>query len=96
MPLTENIAVFFEDFSVTATRIDPAGTAQVMLDQDIEDISLGDFSATGLNYTMTYPVSALPGLAAGEGFIIDGKQFRVRNPEISNDGRIAVATLGAY
>lgn len=96
MALTENIAVFFADFAVIATRIDPAGTAQVMLDQDITDIGLGDFSAAGMNYTATYQVSTLPDLAAGEGLVINGKQYRVINPEISNDGQIAVASLGVY
>ncbi len=96
MPLTENLAAFFADFGVIVTRVDPAGSAVVIFDRVIEGVDFGGYGATGANYSMTYQRDDLPGLSVGEGLIIGGQQYRVRDAEVSADDSLVVGLLGIY
>ncbi len=97
---SENLDAYFTDFGVVATRVDTgdgsSATARVIFSPSISDSPFDGFNATGAEYGMTYQVSELPALAQGEGMIINGTQYRVRNPEVRNDGAIAVAALGKF
>lgn len=96
-----NTAVAFKKLTnATAVWTPQNGAAQVTVDviftQDATAMSLGDIMATGIEYSMTYRVTDFPSLQVGDDVEIAGVKYRVRNPEVSNDGRIAVATLGVY
>lgn len=71
-------------------------TADVIFAQDANAMTLGEVMATGIEYSMTYKVTDFQDLRGNDGVEINGVQYRVRDPEVSNDGRIAVAALGVY
>ena len=94
---SEDIGAFFSqsEFAVQAT-FTPAGggasvSASVIFNAQTQDI-FGD-SVLSDEYTMVYPVGALPGVKSGDNGTVSGVQYRVRDIRLKADGALVVAKL---
>lgn len=74
------------------TRAVIAGT-EVMVDFRAPDEDVLDGLGVSRNHTIRYPVSRLPGLAAGNTLEIAGQSYRVREITAMGDGTEARASL---
>lgn len=94
---SEDIGAFFSqsEFAVQAV-FTPAGggasvSASVIFNAQTQDI-FGD-SVLSDEYTMVYPVGALPGVKSGDNGTVSGVQYRVRDIRLKADGALVVAKL---
>ena len=89
MALTEDLAVFLDDFGVTCTS--GAVTAQGILDMPTQIISDGAILST--DYMLTARASDFGGLLYGAGITVDGVNYQVREVRRVDDGKFVEIAL---
>lgn len=91
----EDIAVFFEDFGVTASLTPSGGgdteTAIVIFDAPDEEILGGQ--SLSREYLITYASGNLPSAASGETVTISSLDYYIRDVRKIDDGSVIEARL---
>lgn len=85
MPMPEDLAVFFDPAGFASTVVWGTTTAAGILDTPAEDILGG--RGVSVEYALTLPAGALPGIARGASITVGGVAYTLReNPRPLDDG----------
>lgn len=89
MALTEDLALFFADFGVSA--VFGAQSSVVLL--DLPDMDVLEGMAISNNPAMTYASSEFPSLVRGSSITVNGSAYTVREVRKLDDGALSQAML---